>query len=362
MSEENSSQEKSFEPTDKKISDARKKGQVILSKDLTTFMIYFAFLISLVGLAGTAARDVLTALYPFIDSPDKLIMINQPDAFKHALMDLVFALFKIFVPIFFILISFTILSIVMQNAFVFSQERITPKLEKISPLAGFKKIYSLKSLVEFIKSLIKLTIITVSAYIIIVPEVKSALSLVGSDPVILMTLISENIFPLVLAITIASAVIGFADYFYQRYEHLKKLKMTFQEMKDESKETNGSPEIKAKIAQLRRERASRRMMEDVKDSSFVLMNPTHYAFAMKFDKFTQPVPMCTAKAMDEMALNIRRIAEENNIPVIENPPLTRALYATYEIGEEINQEHYEAIAGIINYIRKQEVEKKRTEI
>jgi flagellar biosynthetic protein FlhB len=225
-----------------------------------------------------------------------------------------------------------------------------PDLNKINPMTGFGRMFSLQSVVELLKSIAKLTVVGVICYIALKPHVIELESLPSMDLMAVLAFLHRILIRLVMAIVLAIVVIAAADWFYQRFSYMKKLRMTKQEIKDENKQTEGDPMVKSRLRALRIQRARNRMMAAIPKADVVVTNPTHYACALKYDADTMNAPTLVAKGQNLIALRIREIAQENDVPVVENPPLARALYASVDLDREIPPEHYKAVAEVISYV------------
>ncbi|HEX2653131.1 MAG TPA: flagellar biosynthesis protein FlhB, partial [Xanthobacteraceae bacterium] len=237
----------------------------------------------------------------------------------------------------------------VQHRLVWSSESLMPKLSKISPMAGFKRLFSKQALANLVKGLLKLAIVGTVMVLVMWPERHHIDGLVTIDPVAIMAVIRSWSLNLLGAVVAVFAFIAALDFFWQYRQWYERQKMSLQEIKDEFKQTEGDPTIKAKIRQLRQTRARKRMMAAVPQASVVITNPTHYAIALKYERGMN-APVCVAKGIDLIALKIREVAGQHNIPIVENPPLARALHATVEIDQEIPDEHYKAVAEVIGYV------------
>ena len=237
----------------------------------------------------------------------------------------------------------------IQHRLVWSGEQLKPKLSKISPGAGFKRLFSKIALANFVKGLIKLALIGAIMTLILWPKRNQLDGLVTMDPAVVLPLSKTLSLELLGAVVAVLAIVAAADYLFQYRQWYERQKMSVRELKEEFKQTEGDPAIKAKIRQLRAQRSKKRMMADVPKASVIITNPTHYAVALQYDRGMN-APVCLAKGLDNIALKIREIAAEHNIPVVENPPLARALHATVEIDEEVPPEHYKAVAEVIGYV------------
>ena len=235
---------------------------------------------------------------------------------------------------------------------LFAPEIIKPDLSKISPIKGVQRLFSTRSLVEFVKGLLKLFIIGVVGTVIVYPYYGNIDHMVGLPVPALLDELKFLVVRMLTGILVVLMVVAVIDLVYQRYEHYKKMRMTKQELKDEYKQTEGDPHVKARLRSLRAERARQRMMQNVPQADVVITNPTHYSIALKYIPEEMEAPRCVAKGVDEVALRIREVAKEHDIILYENKPLARALYETVEIDEIVPPEHYKAVAEVISYVFK----------
>jgi flagellar biosynthetic protein FlhB len=237
----------------------------------------------------------------------------------------------------------------VQHRLVWSAEGLKPKLSKISLGAGFKRLFSKVALANFIKGLIKLSLIGAVMAVLLWPKRHQLDGLVAMDPAVVLPLTRTLSLEMLGTVVAILAIVAAADYLFQYRQWYERQKMSVRELKEEFKQTEGDPAIKAKIRQLRQNRAKKRMMAAVPKASVIITNPTHYAIALQYDRGMN-APLCLAKGVDNIALKIREVAAAHNIPVVENPPLARALHATVEIDEEVPPEHYKAVAEVIGYV------------
>jgi flagellar biosynthetic protein FlhB len=238
----------------------------------------------------------------------------------------------------------------MQHGLLWSPQKLAPDFSKVSPGAGFKRLYSVDSLVAFGKSLVKVTVISLVCYLSLKPHFAEFLGLIRLDPVALLPFTAALLRTLAFAVLGVLGVTAAFDYFWQKHRFLERLKMSHQEVKEEMRQSEGDPHVKAKLKQQRMERARRRMMQNVPKATVVVTNPTHYAVALFYEPGEAPVPRCLAKGMDKVAFRIREVAIEAGVPIIEDPPLARALYASVEVEETIPEQHYAAVAKVIGFI------------
>ena len=239
----------------------------------------------------------------------------------------------------------------IQHRLVWSAESLKPKLDRVSPLAGLKRLFSKQALVNFVKGLLKLALIGTVMTVLLWPERDRLESFITLDPAVLLPLVQALTLKLLGAVVAVLAFIAAADFLFQYQQWYQRQKMSFQEIKEEYKQSEGDPHIKARIRRLREQRMRKRMMAAVPEASVVITNPTHYAVALKYER-GDTAPVCVAKGLDLIALKIREVAKAHSVPIVESPPLARALHATVEIDQEIPPEHYRAVAEIIGYVMK----------
>jgi flagellar biosynthetic protein FlhB len=292
--------------------------------------------------------DLWKATLPFIEQPD-LVSADFEHLIKMAWKLLGIILLAGAVPLVLSLIG-AIASGYLQFGLIFSAESLTPKLQKISPLSGLKRMFSSRSLAEFVRGLLKLAIVGAIAMFLILPEVASLNKLIGMEMIQLLWETKRLLAKLLVGVVSIVAVITAIDVIYQRMQHMREMRMSRQELKEEYKETEGDPLVKGRLRQLRMERTRRRMMAQVPQSDVVVTNPTHYAVALKYDQATMAAPKVLAKGIDKAAQRIREIAKEHGIPIVENPPLARGLFAACDVDQEVTPEFYKAVAEVISYI------------
>lgn len=340
--------QKTEDPTAKRLEDAFKKGQVPKSQEVGHwFMSMGIGLVVLIFIAGLG-QALTFDLLKFIEQPHAI----ATDRFHLGVIfgDLGWAVIGVVAPALGTLMLAGLIGNLIQHRPVFSAERIIPKLEKISPLKGFKRLFSTKSLVEFAKGLLKLALVGSVAILFVLPSMDQLAVVVSYDVPQVLGLIQEQSLLLIAGVAAVMSVIAGIDFLYQRFNHYKELRMTKQEIKDEFKQTEGDPMVRARLRALRAERSRRRMMQAVPEADVVITNPTHFAVALKYTPEEERAPVVVAKGMDNIAAKIREVATENKIPIVENPPLARALHKACDLDEEIPYEHFKAVAEIISYV------------
>lgn len=349
MAENDSNQEKTEHPTPKRLEEARKKGQVVTSREVTTWFMILSSCIVVIAFLPSITHDTAVLLTFFVEKSHEITLENTDLILLFS--KVIFGIFKVLIIPFLIFVITPIIANYLQHGMIWSIDPIVPKFSKISPVAGFKRIFSLRALIEFTKGLFKLLIVGLAVFLIIYPQMNKLPLFIDMS---LKGVLSElkifiaKLFGAVLAIMGIVAVI---DFMYQRYDHFKKLRMTKQEVKDETKQAEGDPIVKSRIRQIRQEKAKQRMMSAVPQADVIITNPTHFSVALKYDIDNMAAPRIVAKGADALAFRIREIAKENDIPLVEKPPLARALYKV-EIDQDIPFEHYKAVAEIISYVWK----------
>jgi flagellar biosynthetic protein FlhB len=340
--------QKTEEPTQKRIDDSRKKGQVAKSQEVNHWFMILGGAIFLMTFVPMLMTDLNEMLVKFIERPHDLPIGDA--GYNLLLKDTAWGMIGALTPVMLLLIATALAAGLVQNGFLFAPESIKPKLEKISLKAGFKRMFSVKSIVEFLKGVAKLTIVTVVGVAVLWPEFAGFERLIGMEILASLDVLHLLVIRLVIGVLAIVSLIAGMDFLFQRVQHTKQMRMSLQDIKDEMKQSEGDPLIRARLRQIRRERAQNRMMQAVPEASVIIANPTHFAVALKYEQGAMNAPIVLAKGIDHLALKIREIAEENNIPIVRNPPLARALHATAEIGDEIPGEHFQAVAEVIGYI------------
>ena len=345
--EEQGAQEKTHDPTPHKLQQAREKGEVIQSKEIAVLAGYMGFAIALIVAGGSGAMDFANGMIPFISSPDQLLSWDHSGGIAAALGSVALSIAIICFPIFFIPAIATIVAIFAQQAFVFAPSKIVPKMSRLSLLQNAKQKYGAAGMAEFLKSMIKLFAIAGVIWYAIGPRMGEIGALIAASPTTLPGILLDETLRLLIAVIVMTMFIASVDYFWQRHLHYKKHSMTFQEIKDETKHTEGDPHTKQRRRQRAHEIATSRMLIDVPKADVIIMNPTHYAVALKWSRAAGTAPICVAKGLDEIALRIRAKGEEAGVPVRVDPPLARSLHALVDIGGEIHPDHYRAVAAAV---------------
>jgi flagellar biosynthetic protein FlhB len=348
MSDTNDAASRTEEATPRKLQQARERGEVVKTPDL-------AALASLSGAAAVAAlaggwlcRNLVADLTPFIASPDTMSFEGHGGVqiMHMALM----AAAPVMGAVVFAACAAGVAANLIQTGFLFSTEALSFDFKKVSPVAGFKRIFGIDGFMQFLKSLLKVALTGLLAWWVLNPHMNELENLVGMEPVATLDFAADILRRLVFAVAAFLLIVAGADWFWQRQRFMQRMRMSKEELKEDFKQSEGDPHIKARQKQLRNERARRRMIQAVPTATVVVMNPTHYAVALKYDASETPAPLCVAKGLDTLALKIREVAEAHGVPILEDPPLARALYASVEVDEVIPPAHYEAVAKIIGFI------------
>ena len=351
MSDEQDDSQKTEEPTPKKLEESRKKGQVALSREVNNWVMLLAATIMIAAVMGSFFKQITIYLRVYLEKAHELPAM--PGGFVLALEESLMHIAGLLVLPFGILLFAAFIGPFAQIGPLFAPESLKPDLGKISPIKGFKRLFSARSLVEFGKGVLKLFAIGFVGTLLIVPYFGTIEHTVGLPIPELMIEIKSLVLRMMAGILVVLLVIAVIDLTFQRYEHYKKMRMTKQELKDEYRQTEGDPHVKSKLRQLRMERARQRMMQAVPNADVIITNPTHYSIALKYDPDNNDAPMVIAKGIDDLAMRIREVAKEHDIILYEDRPLARTLYDTVEIDEAIPLELFQAVAQVISYVFQQ---------
>jgi flagellar biosynthetic protein FlhB len=347
MAEQQDDTEKTEDPTQRRLDDALKKGDVAKSQEVNTWFIIATGTLLLTTFSGNVGSGLFTTFRGLIaNSHDiridgvALIRLSQTIGLE--------TLAAVAIP-FLLLVLAAAAGNMVQHRLVWTYETIQPKLSKISPLAGLKRLFSKQALANFIKGLIKLSVIGGVLASLLWPERDRLEGLVAADPRAILGLATTLALKMLGAVVAILAVVAIADFLFQYRQWFEKQKMSLQEIKEEFRQAEGDPKIKGKLRQIRQSRARKRIIANVPKATVVIANPTHFAVALQYETGME-APLCVAKGADRLALKIREVAELHSIPIVENPPLARALHASVDIDEEIRPEHYKAVAEVIGYV------------
>ena len=346
---EQEGQEKTEVPTEKKRRESREEGQVAFSKELSSAALLAGIVLTLVATSPIildAMRQLMSQIFRDLAQSEELSI----DSIFTLSGEILSIILPAFAPFAAVIIFAGIFASVLQVGVMITFKAIAPKFNKISPLTGLKRLFSSQSLADFLKSMAKLIIVGFVGYLTYIDKITELNGLSVSTPESILiynfTVVAEVAGKIVLALV----AIAIFDYFYQRWHHEQQLMMTKQEVKDETKQTEGDPQLKARIRQIQREMSNARMMQEVPKADAVIVNPTHFSVAILYDRDVMSAPEVIAKGADHLALRMRTVARENNVPILERPELARDLYANVEIGDDIPERFYKAIAEILAFV------------
>lgn len=342
---------KTEDPTPRRLEEARKKGQVPLSREMNSWVMLLMATMLVLALSGPMVTSLGQGLRTYLEQAHALPGV--PGGLRSVLGGALLETLKILLLPFLLLMAAAFLGPFLQIGPLFAPEAVKPDISKISPIKGWKRLFSTRALMEFAKGILKIGIVAVVAYILLRPFFDTIDHMVGMPVSVMMEEMKALVLRMLAGTLIVFLVVAVIDLLYQRMEHIKKMRMSRYDMKEEYRQTEGDPQIKAKLRQLRSEKAKQRMMANVPTADVVITNPTHYAVALKYDPDTMDAPLCVAKGMDQLALRIREVAKENNVSIIENRPLARALHDSVDVDEVIPTEHYRAVAEIISFVFRQ---------
>ena len=348
MAEDRDDSQRTEEPTQRRLDEAHRKGDVVKSAELNSLILLSSGVLALAMFGTMSVQRFAADFRVFLENPADMV-VNAGTAsalLEHA----TFGLIAVLAPAVGLMVFAALAGNLVQHRPVFSASRLKPDLSKLSPIKGFQRIFGLDGLANFIKGIAKILLVGLACYWALWPERSRLETALDLTPAGIANLALVLIFKAVLAALAVLAVIAAADYIYQRQRFMARHRMSRQELRDEMKQSEGDPHVKARIRQIRHERSRKRMIAAVPEATVVITNPTHYAVALRYESGKMGAPVCVAKGVDHLALTIRKVAEENGVPIVENPPLARALYASVELDDEIPAEHYKAVAQVIGYV------------
>ena len=347
MADEQDQSEKTEDPTQKRLEQALERGDVVKSQEVSTWFVIAGGALVMVGFSGHMAATLAATMRGLIANSFQIRTDAPalPGLFEKIGLEMLSAMTIPFV----LLLLAAIAGNMVQHKLVWSFESLTPKLSKISLAAGFKRLFSMQAVANLLKGLVKMTLVGGVLIALMWPERMRLIALTRGDIGDVLQLTRAMTLRLLGAVVAIMAVVAAADYLFQYRRWYEKQKMSLREVKEEFKQSEGDPTIKGKLKQLRMARQRKRMMAQIPKAAVVITNPTHYAVALQYER-GMPAPVCIAKGIDALALKIREVAAEHAVPVVENPPLARALHATVEIDQAIPPEHYKAVAEVIGFV------------
>jgi len=351
LAEGSDPESKTEEATPRKLEEARKKGDVAKSPDVAAAMsLAGATAVLLIG-GGYFSRQMAEDMLPFLAEPHAMIGGLQAGAGVEIGMRAVWAVTPFLAALMLAVIVGGVGGNLAQSGFLFTAEKIKPKWSAVSPLSGFKRIFGPDGIVQFIKTFLKLVAIGAVCWMVLKPHTRELENLAAMSPAMILPFARDLAASLMISALIFLAFTAGADFIWQKFRFAKRMRMTKEETKEDYKQTEGDPHVKGKLRQIRMQRSRQRMMQAVPSATVVITNPTHYSVALRYEPDQgDAAPICVAKGVDAVAFRIREMAKENGVPVVENVPLARALYATVEVDEVIPREHFEAAAKVIGFV------------
>jgi flagellar biosynthesis protein FlhB len=336
------------EASPRRLQEARDKGDVAKSGELSQ-VCALAGAFAAVAFGGEmVARNLAQALVPFIAHPETITVHGA--AGSQLAWQVMMAGAPALLVVFGVTMAAGVGGNVIQHGFLFAPSKLSPDFSRLSPAKGFERIFGIDGLMNFLRSALKILLTGAVAWWVLAPKAQELPALVGIPPTSVLGYSAGLFRSLMFAILSLLALGALLDFLWQRQRFMARMRMTKEEQKEDHRQTEGDPRIKARQRQLRVERARRRMIQAVPKATVVVVNPTHYAVALRYEQGKTPAPECVAKGVDEVALRIRQVAEEHKVPIIEDPPLARALYSTVEVDQIIPRQHYEAVAKIVGFI------------
>ena len=340
---------KTEEATPRKLADARKKGDVAKSPDVASALSLMGAAAVILMSGGWFATSIAEQLVPFIAQPHTMMGGLDAGAGVEIGTRAIWAM----APFLGAVMLATILGgaggNLAQSGLIFTGEKLKPDWSKVSPLKGFKRIFGPDGLVQFVKTFLKLLAVGVICWLVLKPHVRELEALAAMSPAMILPFTRDLAVALLVATLVFMGFTAGADYLWQRFRFAERMKMTKEETKEDYKQSEGDPHVKAKLKQIRAQRSRQRMMQNVPKATVIVTNPTHYSVALRYDA-GDAAPVCVAKGVDALALRIREVAREHSVPIVENVPLARALYAAVDIDETIPREHFEAAAKVIGFV------------
>jgi len=348
MAEDRDDSQRTEEPTQRKLDQAREHGDVVKSTEVTTFAVLAGGTLAIAMFGRSASERFVATFQGLLENADQFSA--DPTSMMSLLRTVGLELAGLLAPAFAVIIGCALAGHILQSRPSLTVDRIKPDLAKLSPLSGLKRLFGTDGLINLGKGLLKLALVGAVLWTTLWPMRRDLESLLGQTPAAIASDMSSLAVRILVAALCVLGVLAGIDYFIQRYRFLARNRMSKQEIKEEFRQTDGDPAIKARIRKLRVERARRRMIAEVPKATVVVTNPTHFAVALKYESGKMPAPLCVAKGVDALALRIREVAKEHGVPVVEDPPLARALYAAVDLDEAVPPEHYKAVAQIIGYV------------
>ncbi|MBB35991.1 MAG: flagellar biosynthesis protein FlhB [Hirschia sp.] len=356
MADDQDQSQKTEEPTQKKLSDARKKGDIAKSQDVPVWFVLVAGA-ALIAAAGPIAGGIGHPLHMLLDHPHQFELQNG--GAQRLMSSILMSIAPWMLLIFGMIMVSVIIGHLVQSMPLWTAEKMKPKLDKLSPIKGLTRMFGPQGFMNLFKAILKLLAASFAVAIVLWPARQELLKSGEMDIAMLPVLLQQKAAQLFMASLVVVGMIAALDMIWQKHSFMKRMRMSREDIKQETKQTEGDPMIRARLRALRQERSRKRMLQSVPDATVVITNPTHYSIALKYDPETNPAPIVVAMGVDHLALRIRETARDNDVPIVENPPLARAIYATADIDAVIPREHFEAVAKVIGFVMRTAENKKR---
>jgi flagellar biosynthetic protein FlhB len=350
VAEEHDPSSKTEEASPRKLEEARRRGDVAKSQDVGAWLSLLAACGVLMTAGGAMSQNLAQALVPFLAAPHQMLGALEGGGGAGIARRALLAAAPLFIAVMAAAGLAGAFGNFVQTGFLWSPEKLKPDFAKLSPMSGFKRIFGVDGLVQFLKTFLKLLITGFVVWRVLEPHKDELARMAAMEPVAVLE------FSRTLLVALFSAVLAFLgvgamlDWLWQRQRFMARMRMSREELKEDFKQTEGDPHVKARVKQIRVQRAKKRMMANVPKATVVITNPTHFAVALRYVAGETAAPVCMAKGVDSLALKIREVAGAHDIPIVEDPPLARALYATVDVDESIPREHFEAVAKVIGFV------------
>ena len=349
MAEGTDPESKTEEATPRKLEDARKKGDVAKSPDVAAVLSLTGAAAVVLMTGGWFATSMAEQLLPFIAAPHTMIGGLETGAGIEIGTTALWAVAPFLGLVMLATIVGGVGGNVAQSGLLFTAEKLKPDWSKVNPLKGFKRIFGPDGLVQFIKTFIKLLAVGVVCWLVLRPHLRELENMAAMSPALILPLARDLAIALMTSTIVFLGFTAGADFLWQKYRFAERMKMSKEELKEDYKQSEGDPHVKAKLKQIRAQRSRQRMMQNVPKATVIVTNPTHYSVALRYEA-GDAAPVCVAKGVDALAMRIREVGREHNVPIVENVPLARALYAAVDIDETIPREHFEAAAKVIGFV------------
>ena len=347
MAEDQDESSKTEEPTEKRLADARKKGDVAKSQDVPVWFILLAGA-AIIAAAGPIVTGIGRPLHMLVDHPHAFELADG--GAQRLAANILLAIAPFMAIVFGILFLFVLVGHLIQSLPLWTGEKIKPDFKKLDPIKGLTRMFGPQGWMNFFKAILKLLAGAFAVGVVLWPSRFAIMKAGEIDVVVLPGLMREKAMQLFLAALIVVGLIAVIDFVWQKQSFMKRMRMSREDIKQETKQTEGDPMVRARLRAIRQERSRKRMLQAVPDATVVITNPTHYSIALKYDPDTTPAPVVVAMGVDHLALRIREAATDAGVPLVENPPLARSLYASAELDEVIPREHFEAVAKVIGFV------------